>query len=324
MAVAFLKFLLPPPLRKPLKNLNLIPYQVPTFTTPPIHVPNQQLFLRPFTYLRQLPRPRRPRMPALKSVIGRRQRRQQYCTCTDCQSKRLLNRVPYWGSYFKRSRVPYKGGVQTVCKRKIHTDSRTTDDGGTRFWTRLRRALRATKVEWYPIPIGLGIAYVAFAHLRNMRERGWQQPQDPNTEGQPPRNIKNRDDVKIHGPWQVYVLSTLPLRSISRLWGKFNAIELPVFMRAPGYKLYSWIFGCRLDELKEPDLTKYRNLAEFFARELREGARIVDSSADLVYSRSVFADVRYLPQTVQSSTLEKSKAVESNKSKVSHTPSTPS
>ena len=91
-----------------------------------------------------------------------------------------------------------------------------------------------------------------------------------------------RDDVRVHGPWQLYVLSTLPLRSISRLWGKFNAIELPVFMRAPGYKLYSWIFGCELDELKEPDLTKYRNLAEFFSRELRDGARVIDTSADLV------------------------------------------
>jgi hypothetical protein len=283
MATAFLKFLLPPPLRRSLKNLNLLPYQVPTFAAPPIHVPNQQLFLRPFTYLRQLPRPRRPRMPALKSVIGRRQRR-QYCTCADCQSKRLLNRVPYLPSYFRRSRLPvsyFKNGPQTVCKRKLHTDRTDDLDKGGRFWTRLRRALRSTRVEWYPIPIGLGIAYVAFAHLRKMRERGWQQP-DGGDNQQSPRNIKNRDEVKIHGPWQVYVLSTLPLRSISRIWGKFNAIELPVFLRAPGYKLYSWIFGCRLDELKEPDLTKYRNLAEFFARELKEGARIIDTSADLV------------------------------------------
>jgi hypothetical protein len=281
MAAAFLKFLLPAPLRRPLKNLNLIPYQVPAFPTPSLHVPNQQLFLRSFSYIRHnLPRPRLRRMPALKSVIGRRQRA-KICTCPDCQSKRLVNRVPYLPSYFRRSRVPvYKNGAQQICKRKLHTDSRGSaeDVDKGRFWTRLRRALRATKVEWYPIPIGLGIAYIAFAHLRKMRERGWSSRGDESR----PSTVKDRNDVKVHGPWQFYVLSTLPLRSISRLWGRFNSIELPVFMRAPGYKLFSWIFGCRLDELKEPDLTKYRNLAEFFSRGLRDGARIIDTTAALV------------------------------------------
>jgi DNA-directed RNA polymerase subunit RPC12/RpoP len=282
MAAAFLKFLLPPPLRRPLKNLNLLPYQVPTFSSPPLYVPNNQLFARSFSYLQYLPRPRRPRMPALKSVISRRQRA-KYCTCPDCQSKRLIvNRVPYLPNYFRRRPTYTKpGGPGQVCKRKLHTDARS-EDGGTsnRFWWgRLRRALRATKIEWYPIPVGLGIAYIAFAHLRKMRERGWGTP--PEGDGQPPQ-IKKPGDVKVHGPWQVYVLSTLPLRSISRLWGKFNAIELPVFMRVPGYKLYAWIFGCQLDELKEPDLTKYRNLAEFFSRELRDGARIIDPTAALV------------------------------------------
>ena len=284
---AFLKFLLPPPLRRPLKNLNLLPVQVPKFTSPPLHVPNQQLFVRSFSYIRRnLPRPRLRRIPALKSVINRR--RAKYCTCADCQSKRLLNRVPYLPSYFRRSRVPiYKNGAQQICKRKLHSDARSNaeDIDKGRFWTRLRRALRATKVEWYPIPIGLGIAYVAFAHLRKMRERGWSTPRT-GTDQSPYPNTRDRNEVKVHGPWQVYVLSTLPLRSISRLWGKFNALELPLFMRAPGYKLYSWIFGCRLDELKEPDLSKYRNLAEFFSRELREGARVIDTTAALVRHHS--------------------------------------
>jgi phosphatidylserine decarboxylase len=172
----------------------------------------------------------------------------------------------------------YKTGPQQICKRKLHTHTRSDDvNPGGKFWTRLRRAFNATKIEWYPIPIGLGVAYIAFAHLRKMSQRN---PPAPPEEVS--KNIKDSKDVKVHGPWQFYVLSTLPLRSISRLWGKFNAIELPVFMRAPGYKLYSWIFGCRLDELKEPDLTKYRNLAEFFSRELRPGARIIDPTAELV------------------------------------------
>jgi len=295
MAAAFLKFLLPPPLRRPLKNLNIIPYQVPTFSAPPLHVPNNQLFARSFSYLQYLPRPRRPRMPALKSVISRRQRTAKYCTCPDCQAKRhIVNRVPYLPNYFRR-RANYKPIPGQVCKRKIHTDARPEDGSSNRFWWgRLRRALRATRVQWYPIPVGLGVAYIAFAHLRKMRERGWGTPPDA-TDGPPP-HIKKPGEVKVHGPWHVYVLSTLPLRSISRLWGKFNAIELPVFMRVPGYKFYSWMFGCQLDELKEPDLTKYRNLAEFFARELREGARIIDTTADLASISHYMSNSRYRQQ----------------------------
>jgi hypothetical protein len=315
MAVSFLKLLLPPPLRQPLKNLNLIPYQVPTFTTPPIHVPNQQDFFRSFNYLgRSLARPRRPRMPAFKTVLGRRQRTTKYCTCPDCQSKRLFSRVslPF---YFRSRRVSnswYRNPASNpqMCKRKIHTEAREDENRG-RFWTRVRRALRATKIEWYPIPIGLGVAYIAFAHLRKMRERRWSSERPV------------REDVKIHGPWQVYVLSTLPLRSISRIWGHLNAIELPVFMRAPGYKLYSWIFGCRLDEMKEPDLTKYRNLAEFFSRELRDGVRVIDHSAELVSHLHEMINCRFPRLMVKYFILVRSKDVELNKLKAFHIPSIP-
>jgi phosphatidylserine decarboxylase len=53
-------------------------------------------------------------------------------------------------------------------------------------------------------------------------------------------------------------------------------------MRVPGYKLYSWIFGCNLDEMKEKDLKQYRNLAHFFYRELEDGCRPIDQTALVV------------------------------------------
>jgi hypothetical protein len=34
-------------------------------------------------------------------------------------------------------------------------------------------------------------------------------------------------------------MSTLPLKAMSRLWGRFNEIELPYYLRVPGFKLYS-------------------------------------------------------------------------------------
>jgi phosphatidylserine decarboxylase len=83
-------------------------------------------------------------------------------------------------------------------------------------------------------------------------------------------------------PWQVAAYSTLPLKAMSRLWGRFNDITLPVWMREPGFKLYSYMFGVNLDEVAEQDLTKYANLGEFFYRELKPGVRPVDESCPLV------------------------------------------
>lgn len=78
------------------------------------------------------------------------------------------------------------------------------------------------------------------------------------------------------------MISELPLKTISRLWGAFNSITLPVWFRVPGFKLYSWIFGCNLEEMKDPDLTHYKNLSEFFYRELKDGARPINFDAALV------------------------------------------
>lgn len=43
-------------------------------------------------------------------------------------------------------------------------------------------------------------------------------------------------------------MSTLPLKAISRVWGKFNELEIPYYLRVPGFKLYSWIFGVKYVE----------------------------------------------------------------------------
>lgn len=83
-------------------------------------------------------------------------------------------------------------------------------------------------------------------------------------------------------PWKVAAYSTLPLKAISRLWGRCNDIDLPVWMRAPTYRAYSYLFGVNLDEVANNDLTTYPNLGEFFYRELKPGVRPIDESAPLV------------------------------------------
>jgi phosphatidylserine decarboxylase len=47
----------------------------------------------------------------------------------------------------------------------------------------------------------------------------------------------------------VQIMSFLPLKAVSRLWGRFNEIEIPYYLRVPGFKLYSWIFGVKLVDL---------------------------------------------------------------------------
>lgn len=81
-------------------------------------------------------------------------------------------------------------------------------------------------------------------------------------------------------------MSTLPLKAISRIWGQFNELVIPYYLRVPGFKLYSYIFGVNLDEVSEPDLHVYPNLASFFYRTLKPGARPLDPTPNALLSPS--------------------------------------
>ncbi|KAJ5711907.1 Phosphatidylserine decarboxylase-like protein [Penicillium malachiteum] len=152
------------------------------------------------------------------------------------------------------------------------------------FGSRLRFALRNTKVEWYPIPVGLGIGLLGLLHFyKSQRDRDRDDsPESWENGGQPPR----RPRVVPTGSWQVQIMSTLPLKAMSRLWGRFNEIELPYYFRVPGFKLYSWIFGVNLSEVAEPDLHVYPNLAAFFYRKLKPGVRPLDPDPRALLSPS--------------------------------------
>jgi phosphatidylserine decarboxylase len=79
-------------------------------------------------------------------------------------------------------------------------------------------------------------------------------------------------------------MSTLPLKAISRVWGRFNELTIPYYLRVPGFKLYGWVFGVNFDEVAEPDLRVYPNLAAFFYRELKPGIRPLDPHPNAVLS----------------------------------------
>ena len=63
--------------------------------------------------------------------------------------------------------------------------------------------------------------------------------------------------------WHLYAYSALPLKTISRLWGQVNSINLPVWIRSPSYRVYSAIFGVNLDEMENPDLSSYKTYQNF-------------------------------------------------------------
>eukprot|EP01112_Ceratiomyxa_fruticulosa_P024326 TRINITY_DN990_c0_g3_i1.p1 TRINITY_DN990_c0_g3~~TRINITY_DN990_c0_g3_i1.p1 ORF type:complete len:524 (+),score=116.11 TRINITY_DN990_c0_g3_i1:167-1738(+) len=59
---------------------------------------------------------------------------------------------------------------------------------------------------------------------------------------------------------------------MSKLWGRLNSRPLPMLLRKPVYSLWGIAFKCNMQEVPQP-LHTYPTLADFFARELKEGAR---------------------------------------------------
>jgi phosphatidylserine decarboxylase len=92
---------------------------------------------------------------------------------------------------------------------------------------------------------------------------------------------------------QVTLYRKMPLKAMSRLWGRFNELELPVFLRRPLLSLYIWMFGCKLDECEIEDLKAYRNLGEFFRRQLKPGVRPIDDDHVLVSLLILYILVKY-------------------------------
>ncbi|KND88457.1 Phosphatidylserine decarboxylase proenzyme 1, mitochondrial [Tolypocladium ophioglossoides CBS 100239] len=155
-----------------------------------------------------------------------------------------------------------------------------------RFSRRLGEALRNSRIQWYQIPVGLGIGFLGLVQFYKVsareQEKRREQEHAQYQGGQP----KPRPRVRPEGPWQVQVMSTLPLKAISRLWGRFNELTIPYYLRVPGFKLYSFIFGVNLDEVSEPDLHIYPNLAAFFYRTLKPGVRPLDPDPNALLSPS--------------------------------------
>ncbi|KAL2025160.1 hypothetical protein VTK56DRAFT_162 [Thermocarpiscus australiensis] len=138
-----------------------------------------------------------------------------------------------------------------------------------------------SRIRWYPIPVGLGVGFLGLVQFYKVYTREQEKQAQDGEQGPRP---KKRPRVRPDGPWQVQIMSTLPLKAMSRLWGKFNELNIPYFLRVPGFRLYSFIFGVNLDEIEETDLHNFPNLAAFFYRTLKPGARPLDPNPNALLS----------------------------------------
>jgi len=128
------------------------------------------------------------------------------------------------------------------------------------------------KVLDNPLPLGVGALVVGLLQ--------WKRIQARNKEQQPPdeKQEKPFDD----DDYVVKIYKSLPLRHVSRLWGKIHDIYLPVWARNFVIGSYVKITGCDVSEAENEDLTSYQNLGAFFRRKLKCDCRPIDNCASLV------------------------------------------
>lgn len=109
------------------------------------------------------------------------------------------------------------------------------------------------RLVWRPIPVGLGILCVGLLQGYKVATRD-----DDNSDNEiesddgQHQKPKRRPKIRPNGPWQVRIMSTLPLKAMSRLWGRFNELDIPYYLRVPGFRLYAWIFGVKYGHLPAP------------------------------------------------------------------------
>lgn len=137
----------------------------------------------------------------------------------------MLRRSPVFQSYvFPRELTSAsRSNICPVCRYLSTSAARHRPDSRP-FGARLRAALKDTKIQWRPIPVGLGIASVGalqFYRIQSRdkdRRRGEQDEAEEDFQGNT-QKPKKRKRIKPSGPWQVQVMSTLPLKALSRIWG---------------------------------------------------------------------------------------------------------
>lgn len=203
-----------------------------------------------------------PIKPISNTGLYLRHRLNRYCG----YSQTINDPIPYWNpirptNYFRRSTTSDKKP-----RKQVFEGSCGEEEGGKSILELLRFYLLQLYLYWIQIPVGFLLSFLVFSLWPNTGSVS----KDSQTNVSPAK--------KRRGPWQLQVYTSLPLKSISRLFGYFNELTLPVCLRRPWLLLYARIFGCKLEEMADPVLENYPNLSAFFYRQLKPGLRPISDS----------------------------------------------
>ena len=80
----------------------------------------------------------------------------------------------------------------------------------------------------------------------------------------------------------VKIYHHLPLRFLSRVWGRLNDIEFPKFILVPLLKSYCEFFNVNMEEALFEDLSSYKTVGQFFRRPLKPEVRPISDASNLV------------------------------------------
>jgi len=91
---------------------------------------------------------------------------------------------------------------------------------------------------------------------------------------------KHRNVLKMYNT-RFNLLKRLPLRAFSRLWGNLAKANMPRWLMLSCMHLYSYLTGCQPEEAVRTDISKFKNLEEFFRRKIKPHLRPIAREFEL-------------------------------------------
>src|ERR1700760_713091 len=97
--------------------------------------------------------------------------------------------------------------VRPACRTFFVSPVRANQQQKTPFRTRLGTALRNTRIQWYTIPVGAGIAFLGAVQLFKVSERERARIEEERNSAysengdQKPEKPKRRKRIRPSGPW---------------------------------------------------------------------------------------------------------------------------
>lgn len=80
----------------------------------------------------------------------------------------------------------------------------------------------------------------------------------------------------------ISLYEALPLRFLSRVWGRMMDVELPHFLLVPLLKQYCKFFNVNMADAVIEDVSGYKSVGQFFRRPLKPELRPISAQSDLV------------------------------------------